>query len=251
MEPRIYKPGVYKTPGVYKGAGGIYNGLGVYNDGAGGGSPLPPGYIAYDYIKLNIDPGVNPSRNYWFPLNDCVDNENVEFIIDYYTLLNTDGGSDILTTKNNPGGILPGNGIVMRLFRQYGEWGGFQSLSNTNWVGFPFCDAAHHSLVAARNILALKNGDIRQNDNLIYSNSGIFSKVGLLSKYISVINCGETDLRTKIYRFTIQKNDVILYDYIPCSNDNGVIGFYDLVNNVFIRNTEHNENTYYVAGNDS
>jgi uncharacterized protein (TIGR02145 family) len=37
MEPKIYKPSIYKGAGIYNGTGGIYNGCGVYNDGAGGG----------------------------------------------------------------------------------------------------------------------------------------------------------------------------------------------------------------------
>lgn len=37
MDPKIYKPGSYKSPGIYKGTGGIYKGRGVYNDGYGGG----------------------------------------------------------------------------------------------------------------------------------------------------------------------------------------------------------------------
>lgn len=53
MEPKIYKPGAYKTTGVYKGAGGIYNGRGVYKDGAGSGQE-----IFYEQIKDNIYPFV-------------------------------------------------------------------------------------------------------------------------------------------------------------------------------------------------
>lgn len=246
MEPTIYKPGAYKTPGVYKGAGGIYKGRGVYNEG-GGGSPLPPGFTAYDYIQTRLDnkiDGVN-ARFFWFPIGNCIDNDGTSFIIEYEVYLNTYNNLIILTTKNNPGGSLSSGDVELELRRKNDSHGGFHHVSNTNyaWPG-----DMSLSIVQGRNIISLTNGIILANDTEIYNNISIFNKVSLSGKYITTAN---NSIEQKIYRFTIEKNDIVIYDYVPCIRElDNKIGFFDKVNNLFVTTTE-NSNTYYVVGNDT
>ena len=195
MEPTIFKPGAYKTPGVYKGAGGIYNGRGVYNDGAGG-SPLPSGYTAYDYIQTRTDHIIDNvgGRDFWFPVGNCIDNDGTSFIVEYEAYLNTYNNLTILTTMNNPGGLLSSGNIELELRRNDDSHGGFHHVNNTN-VGWP--GNMSLSIVYGRNIISLTNGIILANDTEIYNNPGIFNKVSLSGKYITIAN--NSGLKQKLY----------------------------------------------------
>lgn len=216
----------------------------------GGGGGFPEGYTKYDWIKLNENEtiGLVGNRYFWLPINNAVNNDGTLFLIEYEVKLNTYGNSLLLTTTNNPGGSLSSGNIELELRRQNDSHGGFHHVNNTNvaWPG-----DMDLGIVWGHNTMTLQNGIITCNDNEIYNNNNIFQKVSVEGKYITPINGSESSNNQKIYNVQIKRGNAIIYNYFPCTRDSdGVIGFIDIINNVFIRNAEQNENTYYVVGND-
>ena len=228
---------LYKNKGIYKGAG-IYK---------AGGNNFPVGYTKYDWIKVNPD---NWDPNFtscylWLPIGNAVTNENTSFIVEYETYLNEYNNSYILTTANNPGGNFGNDGIKMQLRRQSNTNGGFRYVANT--IG-AFPGAIDLQLVYGVNRVELKNATIKANGIQIYNNPNIYNVVNISGKYISTLSDSKTN--QKIYNVQILKDDVVIYDYYPCTRDNdGVIGFLDIVNNYFVRNQAQDENLRYLVGN--
>lgn len=239
---------IYKQNVIYNGAC-IYKGGDIYNDGSGGGSPLPSGYKAYDYIQTRLDNKINgvTGRYFWFPVGNCVDNDGTSFIVEYEAYLNTSDNLRILTTKNNPGGPLSSGNIELEIRRKDDSHGGFHHVQNTNYASTTSIGMSL-SIVYGRNIISLTNGIILANDTEIYNNTGIFNKVSLSGKYVNIAD--NSDRQQKLYGLKIRKSGSELYNYVPCVRElDNKIGFFDIVNEVFITSQE-DSNTYYVVGND-
>lgn len=244
MEPTIYKPGAYKSPGIYNGACGVYNGLGVYKDGAGGGSPIPPEYTAYDWIRFD---GAGGSLNWLIHVDiDIVDNENCEFVIKY-KLENHSCRMLFIADKPNAS---PDYAFLEIGSGDYGTKTAF-NLKNGNtdiWLT-PY---AALSYFTDKSEVSFINGKVKDftTDSVLCENAGTYSKISLLNKWLFLGY--ENNYKFKIYGGMIIKNGITLYEFVPVKeNDTGKCGIYDIVNNVFTTFIDPAAFSHWTAGNDT
>ena len=81
------------------------------------------------------------------------------------------------------------------------------------------------------------NRNVLQYNDVAVTNTSRTSGACAIPMYIFSVNTsGEagTCLTGKLYYFKIYDNDVLVRDYVPCKDSNGVVGLYDLVNASFI-----------------
>ena len=243
MEPTIYKPGAYNTPGVYKGAGGIYKGRGVYNDGAGGGSPIPPEYTRYDWIRFD---GAS-STHTWFPatLINIDTNENCNFEFVYNAMLMNDYASRMVFSVSDSYG---GMNIVLFQLQNYGTKTNLQLFKNGGSIAYP-SEKPGVSYCKTKSHLSILNDQIID-ESVLSTTPASYSVISLQNRYLNLVPPESKQLKS--YGGKITKNDIILYEFIPVKeNDTGKCGFYDIVNNVFTTFTDPAAISHWTAGNDT
>ena len=244
MEPMIYKPGAYNTPGVYKGSGGIYKGRGVYNDGAGGGSPIPPEYTAYDWIQFDGSGGGYT----WTPtpIISIESNKDVIFSFDYQNLKTT-GSIELYRIKP---GLNLAQVALLEIGNYYNETAilsSFQNGGTYDWINRNI-DLRYYT---NRSTLRIMNENVLdENYDIIGSKAGAYSDISMINYYL-IPFCDE-NRKLRSYGVKIERYGVTLYEFIPVKeNDTGKCGFYDIVNNVFTTFTDPYAFSHWTAGNDS
>lgn len=236
MEPTIYKTGVYKYSGVYKGRG-------VYKDGAGGGSPIPPEYTAYDWIQFD---GVS-STHTWFPailINiDTNENCNFEFVYNA-SLMNVYNYRKIFSVNDSYGG----SDIVVLQLQNYDPKTNFQLFKNGGSLAYP-SEKPNGSYCKNKSHLSILNDQIID-ESVLATTPAAYSVISLQNRYLNLIPPESTQFKS--YGGKITKNNVTLYEFVPVKeNDTGKCGFYDIVNNVFTTFTDPNAIGHWTAGNDT
>lgn len=211
-------------------------------------SILPSGYTRFDYIEYVVDVTGVGNRIFSLPMN--VDsNEDLEIIITFKenfagaassvdSLIFT-SGIGVGNTSSDMSITLKAKGIIYST-RNFGEF---------TWPNA----SVPASFTTSKSTIKMKNGVIYngEDDSVIYSNSKIYAKHSLTGYYIMPFDMWtNTRLGSRRYEVKLVKNDVVLYDYVPVRRDNdGAIGFYDLINHTFTKQPESSFNNY-VVGND-
>lgn len=245
MKPTIYKPSIYNGAGIYKGAGGLYKGRGVYNDGEGGGSPIPPEYTAYDWIRFD---GAS-STSTWMPIIiiSLDTNKDVEFVFTYKLETSTKVVIQARVPAFNTGQVL-----YLEIGSYYGEqtdWGGFQNGGNYDWPS-PRADIKYHDQKSTLSIINDKIKDF-ETEQVLATCPGGYSPISFLNKGLALLTVNDQK-PMKSYGGKIIKNGVTLYEWVPVKeNDTGKCGFYDIVNNVFTTFTDPAAFSHWTAGNDT
>lgn len=216
MKPTIYKPSIYKGAGIYKaGAEG----------GGGGGGDLPEGYISAIYARSNGSVTLD-----FTGLNV---NYNDKFIIEL-DLKTVQQGSLGFRASNNSLSLYPDIGVIDNLFfiPRYSYNGGLTA--SVNWLNYSNgglikitcnkrycvidCDASNYHRTIDRNTTAIDS--IIDTIKLFAWSSGGYN-----------YPFDGTIYSLKVY--DKDNPDKLNADFVPCRNENNVLGFYEKISGQF------------------
>lgn len=195
---------------------------------------LPTGYTAYDYVynatkatNTNLDTGISASycdvayeHELIFKLTGSP-RTTADSIYGCRNESGSDTTARILWMKNSLGG----NNMRMDYAGTIGSYGNFDYVSGTKYK------------------MVTKNGNWYMNDTLVQSNMDtgnytppastrhirlFYAQTGSgVSAYVRI------DLKIYGFKITEISTGNVLYNFVPCTNENGVAGMYDKVNGVF------------------
>lgn len=196
------------------------SGTGSFVAGAIPGELLPYGYTQVEYIQSSgtqyIDTGLAPS----FPMKVemTVETTTGSSTVDKMVLASTDGTN----------GTVPVYWYNGTWYAEIGKTGG-QSASgtlkdNTKYNVVFTATSSKHSLVVNGATLVEKTGSLTGSTKPLFlfarNNNGTASHFST----------------AKIYSLKLYSNGVLVRDYVPCKNGSGVVGLYDVANDVFYQN---------------
>lgn len=197
MEPTIYKPSVYKGAGIYKtGAEG----------GGGGGGNLPEGYTKHYALKITS-----------LGMFSVTDNLKIsgEDIIYFHANLDT---------NSNPNyKILNGNNLYLDMY-----YGGLSQLVVA-------LSLAHNNTLYSNP--SKSNGDISilaSGTTLIYNAVKYYQYASKIDGEFKPLQFLWNNGPVIIYSFTVTSKDGNRKnDFIPCTDNGGNLGLFDIVNSEF------------------
>lgn len=193
---------------------------------------LPDGYIRLDYIQSSgsqyIDTGINLTS---------ISNLKIEADAQF---MNIDTSSSKLIFGT---GTYNSNSGNRRLFG-IGIWSsqsqGFRAINNTTAANGIYIS---NSLDTNRHIFKIdlsNNSASLDNSSVNFQNNGNQSSASLI--IFGGRNIAQSSLPVyylssiKLYSFKIYSNIDLIYNFVPCLNENGVAGLYDVVNEQFYSN---------------
>ncbi len=216
MEPRIYKPSIYKGAGVYKtGAGG---------GGGGGGAvvPIPEEYTEIDYLQIKPINGYSVKIPFTGFLSSFANTDNrleLNFDIDRFNSANTatefirDNNARIQVTAllSAPKSLIFRNGATAT------------QVSNLSGIDLK----NYHDIIIDKE--SFKFGEISGNYPAAYQTYNI-SKLRIGNSFGTYWS-----FEGKIYSFKMSKNGGTIFYGVPVKNTSNEEGFFDIVSNNFFK----------------
>jgi hypothetical protein len=215
MEPTIYKPSIYKGAGIYK----------IGAEGGGGGGDLPEGYTPAIYARANGSVSLE-----FTGLNV---NYNDKFVIEL-DLKIVQQGSLGFKASNNSARLYPDIGVVSdsSFIPRYSY--STNITSSTNWLDYSNgglikitcnkryctidCEVSNYHKTIDRNTTAADS--IIDTIQLFAWSSGGYN-----------YPFNGTIYSMKVY--DKDNPDKLNADFVPCSNENNVLGFYEKISGQF------------------
>ena len=215
MESTIYKPSIYKGEGIYKtGAGG-----------GGGGGDLPEGYTRANYARSN------GSATLLF--TDLNVNYNDKFVIEI-DLQTVQQGSLGFFVKAGSLVLYPDVGTTSDLsfLPRYSYNGNITS--GTNWLNY---SSGGLIKITCNKRYCIIDNDLSNYHKTINRNTTAADSIIDMLVLFSWTNAGiSKPFNVTIYSFKIYDKDnanKLNADFVPCRDENNVLGFYEKVSGQF------------------
>lgn len=188
--------------------------------------PLPPGYTALKYVE-------NPLGNSAYVNTGILTGNNIGFYIDALSYDEFSSG-DPITFGCLFGGRYGSNSSDFQLStftaENHSTWHGTlrRGTSSQNYNAYlPYQTRFQASLSGTTYTI---NGDQ-------YTTATNITSTRQRNIYLFALNNAnsvEQNGHARVYRFWLTNNGTKVIDYYPCKDSNEVVGFYDLVNEVFV-----------------